>query len=233
MLVERTWTARLRTDAPLASSVRHLSFEVDAPVGFHWLPGQYVELFDLAAPEERFAYSVASAERPSSPGRFELAVRRGWGAAVIEGLRPNDRIGVTQPRGAFVRPGDTLAPAVLVANGTGVAPMRAMLQSAFAHSGTAQIVLLFGCRSEADLLWGAELTELAQHPRFVFMPTLSQPSPTWRGRRGYVQAHVDELEGAVREAEVFVCGSKDMVSEVSGRLRQLGVPAERLLLESY
>lgn len=233
MLEERTWTARLRTDAPLAPSVRHLSFEVDAPRGFHWLPGQYVELFDLEAPERRFAYSVASAERPSSPGRFELAVRRGGAASIIEELRPEDRIGVAEPRGAFVRPGDTLVPAVLVANGTGVAPMRAMIQSAFAHAGTARLLLLFGCRSEADLLWGEELTELAQDPRFVFMPTLSRPGPEWRGRRGYVQAHVDELESAVRDADVFVCGSRDMVSEVSDRLRQLGVAEERLLIESY
>jgi ferredoxin-NADP reductase len=48
-----------------------------------------------------------------------------------------------------------------------------------------------------------------------------------------VQAHVDELESAVRDADVFVCGSRDMVSEVSDRLRQLGVAEERLLIESY
>lgn len=244
MPVESSWMARLRADAPLAPSVRHLSFEVDlpsdddartpgAPRGFHWLPGQYVELFDPAAPEQRFPYSVASAEQSAFPGRFELAVRRDGSAAPVERLRVGDRIGVAPPRGSFVRPGDRVAPAILVANGTGVAPMRAMIQSAFAHRSPAELLLLFGCRSEADLLWERELTELALHPRFVFLPTLSQPGPEWRGRRGYVQAHLGELEGSIGGADVFVCGSRAMVTDVAGRLRELGVPAERLQVEGH
>ena len=225
--------ARLRRDAPLAPSVRHLSFEVDSPEGFHWLPGQYVELFDPAAPERRFPYSVASAELPSFPGRFELAVRRDGAAAPVERLRADDRIGVAQPRGSFVRTGDADAPAIFVAHGTGVAPMRAMIQSALARASSAKLLLLYGCRSEAELLWGAELTELALQPRFAFVPTLSQAGPEWRGRRGYVQAHLGELADIVANADVFVCGSKTMVTEVGGRLRALGVSADRLRLEGY
>lgn len=233
MNIDRSWTARLLADSPLAPLVRHLTFEVDGPEGFHWLPGQYVELFSPSVPAERFPYSVASAQQPSDPGRFELAVRSEGSGRLVDGLQVGDSISVSAPRGSFVRRGSLSRPAVFVAVGTGVAPVRAMIQGALAEASNAQLVLLFGCRSEQDLLWATELRELTSDPRFLFLPTLSQPSATWSGKRGYVQEHMDELRGLVPEADFFVCGSKTMIREAEQRLRELGVSPDRLRVEGY
>lgn len=230
---ERSWTARLRAETPLTASVRHLTFAVDAPEGFHWLPGQHVEVFAADAPSERFAYSLANAEQRSAPGRFELAVRRDGSAHPIERLRIGDSLCVGAPRGSFVRSATNPEPAVFIAIGTGLAPLRAMIQSALSTPTAPELLLLLGCRSEADLLWRSELTELTSDPRFTFVPTLSQPSVEWQGRRGYVQAHLADFEARLRRAEVFVCGSSAMVRELDARLRELGVPPERVFVEGY
>lgn len=234
MLAEPSWTARLRGDAPLTPSVRHLTFEVENPEAFHWLPGQYVQLFSPEAPSERFAYSVASAESSAFPGRFELAVRReGSSATAVERLRTGEAIGVRAPRGSFVRLGTNPRPAVFIGIGTGVAPLRAMIQSAVLEKSPAELHLLLGCRAEEDVLWDRELTELAASGRLSFLPTLSQPRPEWTGRRGHVQAHLTELREPLQEADVYVCGSKALVSDLGERLRELGVSPDRLALEGY
>jgi NAD(P)H-flavin reductase len=206
---------------------------VESPDEFHWLPGQYVQLFSLEAPAERFAYSVASAERSAFPGRFELAVRRDGSAKAVERLRVGETIGVGAPRGSFVRLGTNPAPAVFIGIGTGVAPLRAMIQSALAEKNSAELFLLLGCRSEADVPWDRELAELGASGQLSFLPTLSQPSAEWTGRRGYVQAHLVELREPLLRSDVYICGSKALVKDVGARLQDLGVPSERLSVEGY
>jgi NAD(P)H-flavin reductase len=229
----RTWTAELTRERALGPAVRHLVLQVREHRDFRWLPGQYVELFERSVPGRRFAYSVASAQLENEPGRFELAVGRDGSAHAVDALRIGDIIEVTEPRGSFVRPLGSSLPAVFIGVGTGAAPLRAMIQAALLHESGAPLTLLFGCRSEEELLWGPEFSRWAEDSRFSFQPTLSRPSPSWSGRRGYVQAHLESLGAALETAEFYVCGSRSMTSDVAERLGALGVPSERLLLEGY
>jgi CDP-4-dehydro-6-deoxyglucose reductase len=229
----RTWTAQLTEASALGPAVRHLVLQVQEPEGFRWLPGQYVQLFERSVPERRFAYSIASTQLDEAPGRFELAVGRDGSAYAVDALRVGDTIEVIEPRGSFVRPLGSSMPAVFIGVGTGVAPLRAMIQAALRQTSRASLTLLFGCRSEEELLWGHEFSRWTQDERFGFLPTLSRPSASWSGRTGYVQAHVESLGVALETAEFFVCGSRGMVDDLAARLGSLGVPAERLKLEGY
>ncbi len=229
----RTWTAELTGERALGPSVRHLVLQVREPREFRWLPGQYVELFERSVPGRRFAYSVASAPLETVPGRFELAVGRDGSAYAVDALRVGDIIEVTEPRGSFIRPLGSSLPAVFIGVGTGAAPLRAMIQAALLHESPAPLTLLFGCRSEEELLWGQEFARWAEDSRFSFQPTLSRPSATWTGRRGYVQAHLESLGAALESAEFYVCGSRSMTTDVAERLGSLGVAHERIQLEGY
>jgi CDP-4-dehydro-6-deoxyglucose reductase, E3 len=229
----RTWTAELTGERALGPSVRHLVLQVREPREFRWLPGQYVELFERSVPGRRFAYSVASAPLETVPGRFELAVGRDGSAYAVDALRVGDIIEVTEPRGSFIRPLGSSLPAVFIGVGTGAAPLRAMIQAALLHESPAPLTLLFGCRSEEELLWGHEFSRWAEDSRFSFQPTLSRPSATWTGRRGYVQAHLESLGAALECAEFYVCGSRSMTTDVAERLGSLGVAHERIQLAGY
>ena len=85
------------------------------------------------------------------------------------------------------------------------------------------LVLLFGCRTEHDILWSDELEAWKANPRFRLEVTLSRPDERWRGRRGYVQAHTAEIAttlgspggaGTNVPAHFYVCGLAKMVDEV-------------------
>jgi ferredoxin-NADP reductase len=249
-----TFEARLARAQALTPSVRELVFErVDGqPMSF--VPGQWVSTAlgtgegpllapGLAAdPEMKRSYSIASA--PDGSPRFEIAVTRVQGGPAstrLHALQPGVVLRFVGPQGFFIRPaGTSELPALMIATGTGVAPIRSMLRAAVSQGGRSNIWLLLGVRREEEILYEDEFRALARaHPFFRFEPTLSQPRGPWEGRRGYVQAHVRELwsELAVRGEglpHAYVCGLERMVGSVRDLLRkEIGLPRQQVHSERY
>lgn len=231
------WPARLVATSTLAPSVRGLVFErEDGPVAFE--PGQWVnlELGTDAAPLKR-AYSIASA--PTGGSSFELAVTRipgGPGSEALHAMQPGTIVRAHGPQGFFTRHADAGIPSLFVATGTGVTPLRSMIVAALARGAREPMTLLFGVRTEADILYRDELAALAaQHPSFRVVVTLSRPSADWTGATGYVQTHVAELWEALPEGRhVYVCGLDRMVKAVRDVARkQLGAAREQVHSERY
>jgi CDP-4-dehydro-6-deoxyglucose reductase, E3 len=228
-------------DEPLAFSVVHresLSETVllvrlrrDAH-DFVWMPGQHVKAASPLAPEVFHYYSIASAPDPSAPGEFELAVSRAASPEVLAELQPGGSLLVSRARGAFFwEPGEGAT--LLVGMGTGIAPLRAMLQAALARS-TQPVRLLFGARTEADLLFRAEFEERArQEPHFRFEPTLTQPSSQWTGARGRVQDHLARVMQGLESVRAYLCGNIAMVGDAIACLNGLGVSESAIRAESH
>jgi NAD(P)H-flavin reductase len=197
-----------------------------------WQPGQYVQVASPKAPEVSDFYSIASAPELEAPGEFELVMSRSANVEIVEQLAPGRTLLVSAPQGAFVwqpGPGATL----LIGIGTGVAPLRAMLQAALTDSNE-RVALLLGTRTETDVLFRTEFESLARRdPRFLFEPTLSRPGPDWPGARGRVQDHLPRWVETLRGPRVFVCGKRSMVDGSIAILVALGLPRERIFGESH
>jgi CDP-4-dehydro-6-deoxyglucose reductase len=259
MLIPPTFDARLVRTRSLSSSVRELVFERadGAPFGFE--AGQWVSLV-LPVPgsvgntpkppgqegdELRRAYSIASP--PDGSPRFELAVTHvltGPGSTYLHTLAPGSTLKAIGPQGFFTRPLDDARPSLLVATGTGVVPFRSMIKASTAAGAKGPLWLLFGVRTEADVLWRDELEALAAaHPHLRLFVTLSRPHPDegWAGRQGYVQAHVEELWGELARlaspeapAQAYVCGLEKMVGAVRELLRKkMGLARQQVHSERY
>jgi NAD(P)H-flavin reductase len=226
--------AEIAARTSLSPRVRRLALVPRGPEGLDWLPGQYVEVGPVGA-DKRQPYSVASAPDSSRPGYFELAVLRGSGNGALDDLAVGDLLEVFGPKGRFVWNAEGDVPSVFIGTGTGVAPLRAMLQVALAGPGSAPLVLLFGVRSEGEILWHEELRALSErHPRFQFEPTLSQPTNGWAGRRGRVQEHLQELVAPLPGARFYLCGLGEMVQDCVARLTgDLGVARELVITEEH
>lgn len=225
----------------LSPSVRSLLFRMaDArPVGH--VAGQFV---DLIVPTSRGLpfrrdYSIASAPDPARPDVFEIAVTLVEGGPTSEALHElnlGELIEVAGVKGAFVRnDADRSRPSLFVAAGTGLAPIRAMLTEDVRRTDGPPLVLLFGCRTPGDLLWGDELTAWTRTcERFALHVTLSRPPPRWDGLTGYVQRHAGRLARAFPGACVYVCGLSAMVDDVvAGLQRDEGMSASALRYETY
>jgi ferredoxin-NADP reductase len=237
-----TFDIEIRSADKLAPSVQSFVFDrVDGrPLAFE--PGQWLNLI-LPAPtgEIRRAYSIASA--PDGTPRFELAVTEvtgGPGSGYLCGLGPGARLRAVGPQGFFTRSAADSNPTLLVATGTGVTPLRSMMNAALAAGATTPLWLLFGVRHADDILYRAEFDGLARstsHVRVDF--TLSQGGPEWPGRRGYVQNHIPELwselaRSSGAEPHLYVCGLERMITAVRQLVRKdMGIPRERVHSERY
>lgn len=242
--------ATLVSARTLSENVRELTLErAEGPLEFS--PGQWVNVLlpssaaDGAGTDVKRAYSIASP--PRGDARFELAVTRVQGGPMSEALHAM-QIGATLrcvgPSGLFTRRADDRSAALFVATGTGVTPLRSMIlaaRDAGALEGGGPVTVLFGVRSEADILYRDEFEALAAaHPGLRFVPSLSRPSPGWSGRTGYVQTHVRELwealgDDAVRAGAIaYVCGLERMVKSVRDVLRnEVGVGRKQVQQERY
>ncbi|EYF07018.1 Flavodoxin reductases (ferredoxin-NADPH reductases) family 1 [Chondromyces apiculatus DSM 436] len=223
--------------------MREMIFERVDGAPFLFDAGQWVNLvLPLPEGDVRRAYSIASA--PSSTPRFELAVTRvsgGPGSEYLHGLEVGAAVHAIGPHGLFTRAPLDPAPALFIATGTGITPLRSMLHAALQAGSEAPMWILFGARFEEDILYRQEFTELSRgSDRIRYDVTLSQGAASWSGRRGYVQEHVpgllEELSARSPGAppHLYICGLERMVSAVRQLARgTLGVDRKRVHVERY
>jgi NAD(P)H-flavin reductase len=224
-----SFTARLIAQAALSPRVVKLVFEANQP--FPRAGGQYVT---LTAPEgTQHAFSIASAFAADAPGRFEIAVARGTTAASLLALPIGESLAAHGPSGSLVWRRD--APSLLVATGTGISPLRAILHEQLRRELESPLVLVFGCRDASEELWGDELRELArEHPRFQFVPTHSQPTLGHAGYIGRVQTLLPAIAAQLGpELNAYLCGHTPMVKDCTALLLESGVLASHIFGESY
>ncbi len=224
-----SFSAELVARAPLSPRVVGMTFIADVP--FPRLAGQYVTL--SLGDGATHAFSIASPFSEQAPGMFEIAVARGTTAASLLELGLGSVVSVSGPNGALVWKGD--APALLVATGTGISPLRAIALEQLARAAGPELRLLFGCRDAAEELWGAEFAQAdAEHSRFRFLVTHSQPQAPRLGRVGRVQTYLPELVNDLGlNLRAYLCGHTPMVNDCTTLLIQLGVLPERIHGESY
>ena len=198
----------------------------------HFRPGQYVNVQSPRWPRVWRSYSIANAPRADNTIRLHVrALPGGWvSTALVAHTRVGDTLMLGPPMGGLGPPRgdrDVLA----VAGGTGLAPLKAIVEH-LAGSGRAPgILLLHGARTAAELYDQADLAALAARcPRLRVLPVVSQ-EPGYAGTRGRLPDVVERL-GRWNEHEVFVCGPDGMVDLTVRRLRRAGVPAERIHRET-
>lgn len=168
--------------------------------------------------------SYSFATPPRDDGEVSFIVRRVPGGALSPRIVDEDLSGhtleVEGPSGDFwLRPSD--APMLLVAGGSGLAPILALLREAADAGVSRPATLLFGARTEADLYALDEIDEIARRWKgaFRFVPVLSEAA--WEGARGLVTAHIPALldEGA----HAYLCGPPAMVDAAAQTLAAQGI----------
>lgn len=214
--------------------MRQFVFEAVGVDRFAFTPGQFISfVHEFEGREVTRAYSIASAP---DGNRFELCLNRvkeGVFSPWLFAMNPGDTVEMTGPLGYFVLRNPT-RDALFVATGTGIAPIRSILQANLTEPRPAQITLLFGARYPASILYRAEFETLAcLWPGFRFWPTVTRPDSTWKGRTGRVQQHLLEAIGDRRDIDVYICGLREMVDDVRTVLKCVGFERKQIIVEKY
>ena len=228
----RRFVIELIARSPLSSRVHRLRFASRKP--FVWQAGQHLVVVGSAGQALFLPYSIASANDPQKPGEFELAVAVHAGADVMDALPVGAELEVEGPAGAFTWQSTPSPSALLVGAGTGIAPLRSLIEAELARTSETRLLLLAGHREPEDVLFAQDFAGLAaQHPRFHFIPTLSGANEAWLGRRGRVQAQLLEAASSLAPLDAYVCGRLEMVNDVVRLLIAHGVPDPRIRSEGF
>jgi NAD(P)H-flavin reductase len=232
----------------LAPSVAHLSFTRDDGQPLDFIPGQFLQVhFHYAdGTATKRSYSLATIhDHAMGPGEaVEIAVSYvagGAATALFEGLEEGGRIDASGPYARFcLMPADANPRYLLIGTGTGVTPYRAMLpllEQQIAQRNL-QVVLLFGARTPAELLYGDEFRAFAdRHPgNFRFVPCLSRELPADPHpdvRHGYVQQFLGEFAPDAATDIAYLCGNPNMVDACFEALKGHGLAVPQIRREKY
>ncbi len=205
-------------------SVREVTFQMREPTTPPRRAGQYI-LLHAHGPDGavvKRAYSIASA--PHDPTRFRLCVQHipgGPASTYIHSLVEGSEIRFSGPWGKFVVD-DEVQELNLVATGTGISAVGALLEDELARGRARPVTLRWGLRNEADVFRLHELEAMAAaHPCFRFTLALSRPTEGWSGFRGRV---TDLLfrDGEPRGL-YYLSGNGAMIAEAEEMLRSVGL----------
>ena len=210
-----TLPAKVQKLTRAAPDVMLVELKLPASERLQFLAGQYIEI--LLKDGLRRAFSLANA--PHDDSSLQLHVRLIPGGKftehVFNGLKERDLLRINGPHGGFFLREDSEKPMLLIAGGTGFAPIKAIVEHAIAEKSQRTITLYWGGRGTADLY----LLNLAEqwpqtHPNIRFIPVLSDSpeSAKWLGRTGLVHKAAKQDFPDLSAHQVYVCGSPAMVA---------------------
>jgi CDP-4-dehydro-6-deoxyglucose reductase len=217
-----------------------LKLQLPANQNLQYRAGQYVEF--ILRDGARRSYSMANAPHLlGTPPAIELHIRHMPGGKftdhVFGAMKEKDILRVEGPFGSFFLRETSDKSMVLLASGTGFAPIKALIEHMEFKGITRPTVLYWGCRSKADLYlheWAEAAAARLPHLRYV--PVLSEPKTEdgWTGRTGLVhQAVMTDLPD-LSGHQVYACGAPIMVESAERDFTaRCGLPADEFFADSF
>lgn len=217
-----------------------LRLQLPANQNLQYRAGQYVEF--ILRDGARRSYSMANAPHAlGSPPAIELHVRHMPGGKftdhVFGALKEKDILRMEGPFGSFFLREESDKPMILLASGTGFAPIKAIVQQ-LQHKGIQRpAVLYWGCRRRADLYqndWC--LQAAAEMPQLRYVPVLSEPTADdgWTGRTGFVHQAVMADFPDLSGHQVYACGAPVMVESAQRDfVARCGLPPDEFYADSF
>ena len=223
-----------------ARDVAILKLQLPANDTFQYRAGQFVEF--ILRDGSRRSYSMANA--PHTLGdkpAIELHLRHLPGGKftdhVFGAMKEKDILRVEGPFGSFFLREDSDKPMVLLASGTGFAPIKAIIEHLVHTKSQRKAVLYWGCRSRADLYmheWAEAAVKEHGHLRYVPVLSEARPEDGWTGRTGLVHQAVMQDLPNLMEYQVYACGVPIMVESARHDfVVRCGLPDDEFYADSF
>ncbi len=223
---------------PLTHDILEISIEMDGPM--EYTAGEYADLRVPGVLEEFRSYSFAARPDPQRANLAVFHIRKVPGGSFTEWLHQADRLGArVELRGPFgdFRLRSGTAPMVCVAGGSGMAPIKALLEQAVADGAQRDCTYLFGARTQKDLYCQDDMAQIASQWKgtFRFIPVLSnEPEDSdWTGPRGLVTEFLSREIADLATCHAYMCGPPPMLDAAIEVLKQAGISAEHIHFDKF
>ena len=228
----KTLPCRISSIARMTSDVVKVSLRLPPAADFKAIPGQYIDVIGPGG--VRRSYSLANADTANKI--LELHIR-----AVESGVmsdywfkqaKANDLLRFNGPLGTFFLRNVSKLNLIFLATGTGIAPVKAMLESLVGIApaqAPKSVTVFWGGRTTVDLYFDPKAIPAGHR----FVPVLSRFNESWTGAKGHVQNALLSLHPDLSSTVVYACGSDRMINSALASLLAAGLPEKRFFADAF
>ena len=232
----KTLPGRIEKFERLAPDVIEIHLRLPASEKLEFRAGQYIDI--LLKDGKRRSFSLANA--PRADGMLELHIRHVPGGLFTEQvfttMKARDILRFEGPHGGFYLRDDSRKPVILLAGGTGFAPIKGIVEQAISEGNTREFHIYWGARARADLYQDAlPAGWAATHANLHYTPVLAEPAAAdaWTGRTGFVHRAVLADHADLAGFQVYACGSPGMIDAAKRDFIAQGLPEEEFFADAF
>ncbi len=233
----RIMPSRVQKLEKVTDDVMIVNLKLPASEHLHFLAGQYLDI--MLKGGERRSFSMGNA--PHDSETVQLHIRHVPGGSFTEHvftkMKERDILRIELPLGSFYLREDSDKPIVFVASGTGFAPIKSIIETAFNKGITRKMVLYWGARRPKDIYMDGLVRQwAADHANFSYIPVMSEATAedAWTGRAGFVHQAVMTDFADLSGHQVYACGVPIMVDsarrDFTGKCK---LPDEEFFADSF
>lgn len=228
---ENQYEMQIKRVKNLATDIKRIQLAGKNGVPFSFSAGQFVMVSLKEKPEIRRAYSIASAPNKEYIELCVKVVENGALSTLLERGKEGQTILVEGPYGKFSLQ-QTTDELIFIAGGTGIAPLRSMLQMTVQQQYKQKIWLIYRFKDKEHYLYQKEWEAIAKEcPNIRLIPTTADPE--WNGESRRPQEILKKEVADPKNKQVYICGSPEMVREVVASLLEQGYLMEQIHREMW
>jgi len=201
-------------------------------------PGQFVFLYAMINGEEiKRAYSIASSPLDE---KLELEIELVENGKMTSFLHTQTKVGdifeINNPQGHFKFIEGKSDKVIMIAGGTGIAPMRSIIRYCTQKNLDTKLVLFYSSRTKDRIVYKKEFEELVkENPQLKVVNTLTRNQDSdWKGKQGRINKEmILEEAGDISESMFFLCGSIKMVKSMVDMIKEMGVDRTRIKMDIW
>jgi CDP-4-dehydro-6-deoxyglucose reductase len=227
----KTQACRISILEKLAPDVIKVVLRLPPALTFNFIAGQYIDVIGPGG--VRRSYSLANA--PNAENTLELHIRAVKNGAMssywFNQAAVNDLLRLHGPHGTFFMRNLAQRELIFLATGTGIAPVKAMLEALPGLSNEKaprSVTVLWGARQTHDLYFDVSVVP----GKYKYIPVLSR-AKLWHGERGYIQDVLLRNKSEFSDCSVYACGSDAMIRSAKEALTLAGLPSQHFHSDAF
>jgi len=205
----------------------------------HW---HHIEQLDYEHLACTRSYSLAESSLTTSELVFTIKIQTAPEQTILPGvassylcnLAVGNKVDVIGPFEEFFATPHTNKTMVLLGAGSGMAPLKSLIDEQLSLNRNRELHFFYGARMEGDLLYRNEFEQLAKsHENFHYYPTLSQANENWQGARGYAQQVLANQFESLAMSEFYLCGPQALMNETIELLKSYNVDSSSIFFDTF